>query len=112
MKTLSIFLISLLYWAEPTAYTQGALVTSTTTETGFTIKGSYRSSEPVFVIITLVSGSVQFGVANQNSTFAPVIDVGGTNATWSTAGDKVGITFSPRTEEIRMKGTATFSLNW
>jgi hypothetical protein len=32
--------------------------------------------------------------------------------TWSTAGDKILMTFSTVAEEIRMKGTATFSVNW
>lgn len=98
--------------ATPTAYPCGALITSTTTETGFTIKGSFDATKPITLAITLVSGSVQLGVADQDPVMTPIIDVGGTNATWSTAGDKILMTFSPVAEEIRMKGTATFAVNW
>lgn len=100
--------------ATPTAYANGVTVTSTTTETGFTIKGSYDSSVPLTLAITLRSGSLQVGVADRDAVFTPVID--SNNTTWSnsTAGqqDKFFITFSPAIEEIRIKGTATFALNW
>ncbi len=99
--------------AQPTAYPCGALITSTTTETGFTIKGSYKATEVVTLALTLVSGSVQLGVADQAAVNTPIIDQGGvTHTTWSTAGDKILMTFDPVAEEIRMKGTATFALNW
>jgi hypothetical protein len=99
--------------AQPTAYPCGALITSTTTETGFTIRGSYKASEPITVALTLVSGSVQLGVTDQDPVNTPIINQGGvTHTTWSTAGDKILMTFSPVAEEIRMTGTATFALNW
>jgi hypothetical protein len=102
--------------ATPTAYPNGVTVTSTTTETGFTIKGSFDATKPVTLAITVRSGSLQMGVADQDATFTPIIDSGVTHTTWtnSTAGqqDKFFITFSPIHEEIRMKGTATFALNW
>jgi len=103
--------------ATPTAYPCGALITSTTTETGFTIKGSFDSTKPITLALTLRSGSLQVGVADQDPIMTPIIDQGGvTHTTWnnSTAGqqDKILITFSPVIEEIRMKGTATFALNW
>jgi len=98
--------------ATPTAYPCGALITSTTTETGFTIKGSYDATKPVTLALTLKSGSVQLGVADQDPVMTPIINVGFTHTTWSTAGDKILMTFDPVMEEIRMKGTATFALNW
>lgn len=103
--------------AQPTAYPNGVTVTSTTTETGFTIKGSFDATKPVTLAITLRSGSLQVGVADQDAVFTPIIDQGGvTHTTWaySTAGaqDKFFITFAPVIEEIRMKGTATFAINW
>jgi len=102
--------------AQPTAYSNGVTITSTTTETGFTIKGSYKSTEPLTLAITLRSGSLQMGVADQDPVMTPIIDQGVTHTTWtnSTAGqqDKFFITFNPVSEEIRMKGTATFALNW
>lgn len=99
--------------ATPTAYPCGALITSTTTETGFTIKGSYDSTKPVTLALTLVSGSVQLGVADQNTVNTPIINQGGiTHTTWSTAGDKILMTFDPVAEEIRMLGTATFANNF
>lgn len=99
--------------ATPTAYPCGALITSTTTETGFTIKGSFDAAKPVTLALTLVSGSLQAGVADQDPVNTPIINQGGiTHTTWSTAGDKILMTFSPVAEEIRMKGTATFALNW
>jgi len=98
--------------ATPTAYPCGALITSTTTEAGFTIKGSFDYTKPITLALTLKSGSVQMGVADQTAVFTPMIDVGLTHATWSTAGDKILMTFDPVAEEIRMKGTATFALNW
>lgn len=98
--------------AQPTAYPNGALVTSTTTESGFTIKGSFDSSKPVTLALTLVSGSVQAGVTDQNDVFTPIINVGVTHTTWSNAQDKFLITFDPNAEEIRLKGTATVAVNW
>lgn len=99
--------------ATPTAYPCGALITSTTTETGFTIKGSYDSTKPVTLALTLVSGSVQLGVADQDPVNTPIINQGGiTHTTWDTADDKILMTFSPGAEEIRMKGTGSFALNW
>ena len=95
-----------------TAYPCGALVTSTTAESGFTVKGSYDSTKPLTIGITLVSGSVQLGVTDQTDVFTPIIDVGVTHATWSTAGDKILMTFDPVAEEIRVKGTGTISVNW
>ena len=96
--------------AIPTAYVNGSLVTSTTTEVGITIKGTYDGSKPVTTAITLVSGSLQATVEPQSTVFTPVI----TSAiqTWSTAGDKFLLTLDPNSDEIRIKGTATFALNW
>ena len=98
--------------AQPTAYPCGALITSTTTESGITIKGSYDTTKPLTVAMTLVSGSVQVGVTDQTATFTPIINVGVTHTTWSTAGDKFLMTFDPVAEEIRLKGTATVAINW
>ncbi len=98
--------------AQPTAYPCGSSITSTTTETGFTIKGSYKSTEPVTLLLTLVSGSVQLGVTEQTSVFTPIINVGVTHTTWSTAGDKMPMTFDPTAEEIRVKGTGVVAINW
>lgn len=99
--------------AQPTAYNNGALITSTTTETGITIKGDMPSGV-VSVMITLRSGSLQATVQPQQDIFSPVIDA--TYTTWSnsTAGqqDKFFLTLDPINSEIRMKGTATFSINW
>lgn len=97
--------------AQPTAYPNGALVTSTTTESGFTIKGSLERT-PVTLALTLVSGSLQAGVSDQTDVFTPIINVGVTHTTWSTAGDKFLITFDPVVEEVRVKGTATVAVNW
>jgi hypothetical protein len=97
--------------AQPTAYPNGALVTSTTTESGFTIKGSWDMS-PVRLALTLVSGSVQVGVSDQTDVFTPIINVGVTHTTWSTAGDRFFITFDPVVEEVRIKGTGTVAINW
>lgn len=94
--------------AIPTAYRNGALVTSTATEIGITIKGSF---EPLTTLaITLVSGSLQATPEPQTTVFTPVID--SSVQTWSTAGDKFLMTFDPNDEEIRIKGVATFSINW
>lgn len=99
--------------AQPTAYNQGALVTSTTTETGITIKGDVPTGL-VTCAITLVSGSLQLTVQPQETVFSPVIDSGYSTWSHSTAGnrDKILISFDPVNSEIRMKGTATFAINW
>jgi len=100
--------------ATPTAYNPGALVTSTATETGITIKGDFTSPGPVTVAITVRSGSLQATVQPQTDIFSPVID--STYTIWanSTAGqqDKFLLTLDPVNSEIRMKGVATFSINW
>jgi len=99
--------------ATPTAYANGALVTSTTTEIGITIKGDAPAL--VTVAITLISGSLQATVQPQETVFSPVI-AAGAYATWNhaTAGskDKFFLTFDPVNSEIRILGTATFALNW
>jgi len=99
--------------AIPTAYANGATVTSTTTETGITIKGDAPGL--VTVAITLRSGSLQATVQPQETVFSPVIALG-SYTTWSnsTAGqqDKFFLTFDPINSEIRILGTATFSINW
>lgn len=98
--------------ANPVAYPNGSLVTSTTTEVGITLKGDFYEG-PVVAALTLVSGSLQSTVEPQSVVFNPVIDQGGfTHTTWSTAGDKILHTIDPVNSEIRIKGTATFSLNW
>jgi hypothetical protein len=101
--------------ATPTAYNNGSLVTSTTTEAGITIKGDYPTPGPVTVAITLRSGSLQATVQPQETVFSPVI-AAGSYTTWanSTAGqqDKFFLTLDPVNSEIRMLGTATFSINW
>lgn len=111
MKKLIFIPLLLIFsaFAEPTAYKNGALVTSTTTEVGITITGS-RPPGVVTVILTVVSGSLQATVAPKATVFSPVIDSGFT--TWDTADDKFLLTFDPVVEEIRMKGVATFSINW
>jgi len=100
--------------AQPTAYANGQTVTSTTTETGITIKGDFPLGGPITVAITLRSGSLQATVQPQQDIFVPAID--STYTTWSnsTAGqqDKFFLTFDPVNSEIRMKGTATFAINW
>jgi len=100
--------------AQPTAYQNGALVTSTATETGITIKGDFPYPGPVTVALTLVSGSLQATVEPQSEVFTPVINAN--FATWAHTGagsrDKFLLTFDPVLSEIRMKGTATFALNW
>lgn len=98
--------------AQPTAYPPNSLLTGTATEQAFTIKGSYKSTEPITLAITLKSGTVQFAVADQQAVNSPVIDVGLTHASWSTAGDKILLTFDPVAEEIRFKGVSTFAVNW
>jgi len=99
--------------AQPTAYNPGQTITSTATETGITIKGDFPTS-PVTVAITLRSGSLQATVQPQTDIFSPVID--STYTIWanSTAGqqDKFLLTLDPVNSEIRMKGVATFSINW
>jgi len=99
--------------ATPTAYNPGQTITSTATETGITIKGDFPSI-PVTVAITLRSGSLQATVQPQTDIFSPVID--STYTIWanSTAGqqDKFLLTLDPVNSEIRMKGVATFSINW
>ena len=100
--------------ATPTAYNNGALVTSTTTETGFTIKGDMPPGV-VTICCTLRSGSLQATVQPQETVFSPVI-AAGSYTTWtnSTAGqqDKFFLTLDPVNSEGRMLGTATFSINW
>jgi hypothetical protein len=98
--------------ATPTAYANGQLVTSTTTEQGITIKGDAPGL--VTVAITLRSGSLQATTQPQETVFSPVITASYTTWANSTAGqqDKFLLTFDPVNSEIRILGTATFSINW
>lgn len=98
--------------ATPTAYPNGSLVTSTSTEIGITLKGDFYEGA-VTVALTLVSGSLQSTVEPQSSVFVPVINQNGiTHTTWSTGGDRILHTIDPVSSEIRIKGVGTFSLNW
>lgn len=98
--------------AQPTAYPNGALITSTATEIGITLQGDFYEG-PITAAITLVSGSLQITVVPKSDTFTPAINAGGfTHTTWSTAGDKILKTIDPVGSEIRIKGVATFSLDW
>ncbi len=97
--------------AQPTAYPQGALVSSTATEIGITLKGDFYEG-PVTAMMTLVSGTLQYTVEPRSDTFTPVINVGVTHTSWATAGDRMPCTLDPTASEIRIKGVATFSLNW
>jgi hypothetical protein len=95
--------------AQPTIYANGQIVTSTATEVGITVQGDFDAAV-VVTALTLVSGSLQVGVAPKDDIFTPII--GSNYTTWSTAGDKILKTFNPTMSELRIKGVATFSLDW
>lgn len=89
----------------------GGLVTSTAAEIQLNLVDIQNDNTAVVeVFIELVSGSVQFGVYENTTVFAPQID--SSQRTFSTAGDKAIFTVYPTIYNLRCKGVGTFSITY
>ena len=76
---------------------QGYAVTLSTSEKAYELDGDVLPQTTV--ALTLVSGTLQYGVGDSGEV--PIID--SNYATYSTAGDKIIVTLSPKTRTLRMK---------
>lgn len=84
---------------------QGYAVTLSTTEKAYELDGDVLPQTTV--TLTLVSGTLSYGVGDMGEV--PIMDAN--YASYSTAGDKIIVTLSPKTRTLRMKCASSGVVN-